>query len=198
MGLQIIIPQFLIVFILTAALSSNVFAGTHHVMRVIDGDTLIIDDGRRIQLLGVDAPEINDRLEWNHKQASRTQVEIQKIDAYGVKAKELIMDLLAEATIEVELDDLNFNTRSKDAYGRTLAYVYINIPENIFAKYSQSLPEIHQTLVYDANTKRLFLNASLIKSGYTFAYSRYPVSLMTYFKDLENEAKKNRRGLWVS
>ncbi|MCA9396717.1 MAG: thermonuclease family protein, partial [Candidatus Omnitrophica bacterium] len=123
------------VYIITRAATLSIFflgitavlsiAGTHQVLRVIDGDTLIIEDGRRIQLLGVDAPEINDRLGWNQQQADRVRIDVSKVNSAALKSKEFIEQIIDGNAVEVDLDTANFNTQSKDAYNRTLAYVYI-------------------------------------------------------------------------
>lgn len=171
-------------------------AGTHQVLRVIDGDTIIIEDGRRIQLLGVDAPEINDRLGWNKQQADRVRIDVSKVDAAALKSKEFVEKLIDGNAIEVDLDGANFNTQSKDAYNRTLAYVYVKAGETPVMKLLKKLGIGESELVYNKDSSQIFLNATLIKNGYGFAYSRYPASLLNYFQTLENDAKENRRGIW--
>lgn len=40
------------------------------------------------------------------------------------------------------------------------------------------------------------LNERLVYEGYAFAYEAYPDSKLSYFKQLEADAKANKRGLW--
>lgn len=59
----------------------------------------------------------------------------------------------------------------RDRYGRTLAFVYLE--------------------------DGTFLNAEIIRQGYGHAYTRYPFRYADEFRDLEREARANRRGLWA-
>jgi endonuclease YncB( thermonuclease family) len=40
-----------------------------------------------------------------------------------------------------------------------------------------------------------FLNAKIIKQGYGFAYTRFPLKHMEEFRRCERDARENRRGL---
>ncbi len=71
------------------------------VERVIDGDTFDLVDGRRVRLIGVDAPERGDR--------------------YFAEATEALEALLKEKTIQIEKDESD-----TDKYTRLLRYVYID------------------------------------------------------------------------
>ena len=41
------------------------------------------------------------------------------------------------------------------------------------------------------------LNAEIIKQGYGFAYKRIPFARTEDFRQLEREAREQRRGLWM-
>ncbi len=69
------------------------------VQRVIDGDTVVIADGSRIRLIGIDAPEKGAPCFEESKRALQKMV-------YG-KAVELA-----------------FDDEKRDKYGRTLAYIF--------------------------------------------------------------------------
>ena len=92
--------------ILTAPPSPSASRATEtaRVVRVIDGDTVILDDGRKVRYLGLDAPEI-----------SRTP-----FDPYGPEAFSLNHDLVQAKEVRLEYD-----TNKTDSYGRTLAFVYV-------------------------------------------------------------------------
>ena len=79
------------------------------VARVLDGDTVDLDDGRRVRLLGIDTPET--------KFSPRAQVEGED-DPFAVEATEHLRRL-----VEGELVTLKFGPEPKDKYGRTLAYL---------------------------------------------------------------------------
>ncbi|HOW37267.1 MAG TPA: thermonuclease family protein [Candidatus Pacearchaeota archaeon] len=75
------------------------------VTRVIDGDTLELEDGERVRLLGINTPE--------------------KGEAYYNEAKELLENLTLNKTVRVE-----FGKKKYDLYDRTLAYIFVeNTPE---------------------------------------------------------------------
>lgn len=69
------------------------------VERVIDGDTIVLSDGREVRYIGIDAPEEG--------------------KLYFAEATEANRRLVEGKSVELELD-----AEEKDKYGRTLAYVY--------------------------------------------------------------------------
>jgi micrococcal nuclease len=81
------------------------------VTRVVDGDTFWVDDGsekgRKIRLIGVDAPET-------------AKVFGKKTGHYGKESKTYLTDLLLNQKVKLE-----FDVDHTDRYGRTLAYVYL-------------------------------------------------------------------------
>ena len=77
----------------------------HDVHRVYDGDTIELDDGRKIRLIGVDAPEV----------ASPYSRE----EPFGKQSKHYLEKLLLGEKVYIKIGSAQF-----DKYGRTLAYVY--------------------------------------------------------------------------
>lgn len=75
------------------------------VKRAVDGDTLLLDDGRRVRLLGVDTPE--------------TKREGTPIQPWGPEAH-----AYTERLVEGRAVRLQFDKERHDKYGRVLAYVY--------------------------------------------------------------------------
>jgi micrococcal nuclease len=74
------------------------------VTRVVDGDTIELDDGRKIRYLLVDTPETT----GGHD------------DCYGTNAVTFNTDLVLNKTVQ-----LDFDVECTDRYGRTLAYVTV-------------------------------------------------------------------------
>jgi micrococcal nuclease len=86
---------------------SAAHAGSWYVVRwVIDGDTLILKDGRRVRYIGINAPE--------------TAHEKRKAEPYANKARSFNINLVARKKVRLEYDQVR-----KDDYGRQLAYVYL-------------------------------------------------------------------------
>jgi len=76
----------------------------HNVMKVIDGDTIDIENEKRIRLLGIDAPE-RDTCHYD-------------------ESKDFLKDLLQDKDIKIEKD-----ITGADRYDRLLRYVYIPADE---------------------------------------------------------------------
>jgi len=70
------------------------------VTRIIDGDTLELEDGEKVRLLGINTPE--------------------KGDKYYNEAKELLENLTLNKTVRLE-----FGKKKYDLYDRTLAYIFL-------------------------------------------------------------------------
>ncbi len=71
------------------------------VTKVIDGDTIELEDGRRIRYLGIDTPEAD--------------------EYFGDKATNKNIDI-----VEGKIVELQRGKRDKDEYGRLLRYVYVD------------------------------------------------------------------------
>ncbi len=85
---------------------------------------------------------------------------------YGEEAKEYLTNLLKDKKVRLEYDVMK-----TDRYGRTLAYAYL---EN-----------------------GTFINAELVKNGYAVIMTLPPnVKFADEFVKLQQEARKNNRGLW--
>ncbi|HKJ23067.1 MAG TPA: thermonuclease family protein, partial [Gammaproteobacteria bacterium] len=79
-----------------------------HVAYVYDGDTVRLDDGRRIRLIGVDTPEIAH--DGNPAQP------------FALAARQFLIDLLHQSGGDVRL---RYGPERKDHYHRTLAHLYL-------------------------------------------------------------------------
>ena len=77
------------------------------VRRVIDGDTILLDDNERIRYIGIDTPE--------------TKHPSKPVEWMGKEASEFNRKLVEHKTISLE-----FDVEKRDKYGRLLAYVYVD------------------------------------------------------------------------
>lgn len=77
----------------------------YRVKTVYDGDTVVLEDGRKIRFLGINTPEVQHR----DKQA----------DAGGDEAKRWLTDQLKNTKVRLEV-----GTEKTDKYGRTLAHLF--------------------------------------------------------------------------
>jgi len=76
------------------------------VSRVIDGDTIVLSNGERVRLIGVDTPELH------HPN--------KPVQFFAKEAYEFTKELLEGKEVNLEYDK-----EKKDKYGRTLSYVYL-------------------------------------------------------------------------
>jgi len=97
-----------IIFILLGLLfigslyGENLYVAT----RVIDGDTIVIDNKKKIRLIGVDTPE--------------TVHPSKSVEYFGKEAT-----LFTKRICEGKIVRLEYDWQRYDKYGRTLAYVYL-------------------------------------------------------------------------
>lgn len=75
------------------------------IIRIVDGDTIILDGKEKVRLIGVDCPELNHPNETVNRFAKEATLFVET-KALGKKVT------------------LKYDFQRKDRYGRTLAYVY--------------------------------------------------------------------------
>jgi len=96
-----------IAFFLTISLSAPCFnSQTIRCTRVVDGDTIILDNGERVRLIGVDTPE--------------TKHPRKPVEYFGKEAS-----AFTKKMVEGKMVRLEYDWQERDKYGRMLAYVYL-------------------------------------------------------------------------
>ncbi len=94
-------------FILALSACSSSLAGSARVRYVIDGDTIVLSNGKKVRYLGINAPEIP------HKDSPRGE-------PLGMAAKEFNKDL-----VEGKVVHLEYGRVKRDRFGRLLAFVFL-------------------------------------------------------------------------
>lgn len=118
---------------------------------VIDGDTIIVDDNKKVRYIGINTPEL--------------KTQISPDECFARKALDENKKLLANKQIFLEKD-----VSETDKYRRLLRYVYVG---------------------------DLFVNDYLIRNGFAKIDTHPPDTKYYYqFKQAEQEARDNNRGLW--
>ncbi|MBM3246520.1 MAG: nuclease [Candidatus Omnitrophica bacterium] len=89
------------------------------VKRVVDGDTIQLETGERVRLIGIDTPEMHesDKL---YRDSQRTSQDVASIKELGRRSY-----LFTKGLIEAKRVALEFDVEKHDRYGRLLAYVYL-------------------------------------------------------------------------
>lgn len=90
--------------------SDTSFKSSYFVRKVIDGDTIQLQNGKFVRYIGIDTPETRKRAGgvWHYAP-----------EPYALDAKKLNNELVERGRVELEFDEEKY-----DKYGRWLAYVY--------------------------------------------------------------------------
>lgn len=97
------------------ACTSDKYDETATIRHIYDGDTLRLDDGRKIRLIGINTPELGKK----DKPA----------EPYAIKAKNALKAIVKES----KSITLRYGKDKKDRYGRFLAHVFLADGQNIQA-----------------------------------------------------------------
>ena len=148
---------------LSSKVKGPIEEGIWTVVHVADGDTFDVDDGAgnkyRVRLIGADTPE--------------TVKPNTPVQPFGPEASDFTKRKIAEAKNQVRLA---FDGDQVDKYGRSLAMVYLQMPDD----------------------KEVWLNELLIREGLARAQLQYRFSkgAKNALRQAEEEAKSTKRNLW--
>jgi hypothetical protein len=133
------------------------------VNRVIDGDTIVVDNNTHVRMLGINTPE--------------------KGEKYSNEAKVFLEKLVLNKTVELE-----YGKERKDLYGRTLAYVILNDKninveqvKNGFANFYIYNKDVHTIQLEEAWKSCLINNKNLCEK------SNDKCSVCVVLKEIKNQ-----------
>jgi micrococcal nuclease len=156
----------------------------YRVQRVVDGDTLVLSNGEKVRLIGVDTPEMHHSAKMD-RDLRRTHRDRATMENLGKRAKTFVDGLVRGQLVRLAFDQANAAHGHKDRYGRTLAYVY-------FTPGRAPPGDLADLEPYRAG----FLNAVIVAAGYGHAYTSYPFAFDDRFRGYERDARAHARGLW--
>jgi micrococcal nuclease len=136
------------------------------VERVIDGDTVKLETGEKLRLIGIDTPEMHpsSKLDRDAERSSTDKSTIQKL---GLEAYKFTKKLVEGKRVSLE-----FDVQKYDKYDRMLAYVYL---------------KEGGTFVNAEIVKQGYASLLTIPPNVKYADT---------FRKLYQEARENKRGLW--
>lgn len=130
------------------------------VTHVADGDTVELEGKEKVRLIGVNTPE-----------TVKPGVEPMP---YGKEASNFTKSQLQGKKVFIELD-----VQSKDKYGRTLAYLYLQEPKT------------------QEEVETYMFNAILLREGYAQLMTIPPnVKYSDLFVKLQRQAREEKKGIW--
>jgi endonuclease YncB( thermonuclease family) len=141
------------------------------VAQITDGDTLVLDDGEIIRLLGIDAPEVYYSGHSDCASAESTDC------CYGDQATQELENMAPPGTIL----RLEFDLECTGVYERTLAYLFVLSP--------------------DTGVEEIFLNEWLLEDGHAKVYSgdvghAQDIRYLERFHAAQAKAQSAKKGLW--
>jgi len=89
------------------------------VKRAVDGDTLLLDNGERVRLIGIDTPEMHESSKL-YRDSKKANQDIETIKELGRQSYQFTKSLVEGKRVKLE-----FDVERQDKYKRLLAYVYL-------------------------------------------------------------------------
>lgn len=139
----------------------------HVVSRVVDGDTVQLENGDRVNLIGVDAPELHQTFKLD-QDLKRFPLEKQAMIELGQKATDFLRSLCEGKRVRLtyEVKDL----KAYDKYNRIRGYLQLE--------------------------DETVLNEELLRQGHARAHVRQRDQTYEKYTALERKAREAQRGLW--
>jgi len=190
---KILTALFIVCFSLSLAFAAEL-SKLENIQKVISGDTFQLKSGKKVRLIGVDAPEI----EANKKakeEAERTGQDVDAIVRRGKEAQEWVKTRLEGKNIF-----LKYDKKKKDSDGTDLVYAYLYDVSTFYGGivYAQLFEDLQfEWWQVPQRGKFLFINATLVRAGYGLPVADPPnVEYASLFERAYQEAKENYEGLW--
>lgn len=188
------VPVFFLTFALFAFCSPSLFASkTLTVKRVIEADVLELSNGKKVKLIGVTTPSVNDA-QTNRTIASKYKLDPGTVQVYAFAARKFVQNVIEKQFIYLTYDDAYADREHKNAEGLTLAYAWFPI---YYRDSRDHNDDFSNTLLGITSEDRL-LNAEILRLGYGVAEKGGNYSKRKEFLSFEKTAQERGKGLWGS
>ncbi len=162
------------------------------VISVIDGETLQLASGEKVRLIGIDVPASSKNAKLRDDVKS-TGKDGPTLIAAGKNAAKFLRKLVKNEKIVLEYDE---QEKEKEKSGRRWVYAYFYLDPHLDMKIPDEW-SVELSPGTEERQFRVFLNATLIKSGYAQRKILPPnVKFQELFSTLQDEAKEQKRGFW--
>ncbi len=138
------------------------------IVKALDGDTLLLEDNRKVKLIGVDCPEIHPSRK-DQVRSFRKGISAEQYDQFRQKSLQYTQEFLNRENIRLETDPAHKGIEYQDFNGRVLAYVF---------------------------SGESMLNERILREGICVGEFEIRFSQLDEFRKSEDDARKNKRGIW--
>jgi len=172
---------------------------------VYDGNTIILENGERIRLIGVDAPDLGG-LSVGGGRADG--VSPRERYYFAKQAKQFLEQYVFEPSDQDATEHDPFGksrvlwieedetaSYARDDLGRILANVYVKVSWNVLSG-EIDLTKDSSEMGLKGHFKTIHLNAEMIKYGFALVDREYQFEAYDRFQNYEGSAKRYRKGLW--
>jgi len=157
-------------------------AKKYHCKSVYDGDTLTLNDGSKVRLLGIDTPELKEKQPF--------ALEAKEYTNKYCHGKDIWLTFIEESG-----GGGNDDTKNKDHYGRLLAFIWVPLEDNEGATKRGKRPRQSSS----SNAQWLCINEGLVAAGLAHAYtpskSKKPHNHAKLLA-MQKLARVHKRGQW--
>jgi len=127
------------------------------VTRAVDGDTLVLENGERVRLTGIDTPEIHESNKL-YRDSRKSGQDLRTIKKMGQESFNFTKNLVEGKRVRLE-----FDVEKTDRYKRLLAYVYLK--DGTFVNAEIVRQGYASLMTYPPNVKYADLFAKLYKEA---------------------------------
>lgn len=163
------------------------------IKRVISGDTFQLENGKKIRLIGLDAPEIK----ANRKAKEDSRRTGQSLEAI-IKRGKMTMDWVVPR-LKGKKIFLKYDVQKKDNRGAEWVYAYLYDVSNFYGGIieRQGFDVQFEWWEVPERGSYVFINGTILKGGYATPVRNPPnVKYADLFEELYWDAKEKSEGLW--
>jgi hypothetical protein len=178
-----------------AAAAGAAWAGVYGVERAPTSETLVLEDGRTVRLLGVWVPHADEHRK-NRQIRHRYGISLRQALRFDAPARKFLARWTRGAKAEFLTDETTSDIKHQNWKGEWLGYVFVEVPEAKLEDFRKLAAQPGAAAFCDLEKNRLFLNAALLWKGFAVVSKDHPFSKEKEFRAVLKEARHAGRGMW--